>query len=61
MRIGTVLFLLKFAKTRVRCSTIAQLFSQMMRVAYLLPRRTVQSSYACTRQRLRPYFACGQR
>ena len=50
MRIGTVLFLLKIAKIRVRCSTVAQPFSQMMRVSYLLPRYIVQSSYAYTHQ-----------
>lgn len=50
MRIGTVLFLLKLSKIRVRCSTVAQPFNEMMRVFYLLPRYIVQSFYAYTHQ-----------
>lgn len=61
MRIGTVLFLLKIAKIRVRCSTVAQPFNEMMRVSYLPLRYIVQSSYACTHPPLCLYFACGQR
>ena len=61
MRIGTVLFLLKIAKIRVRCSTVAQPVNEMMRVSYLLPRYTAQSFYAYTRPPLCLYFAYGQR
>lgn len=61
MRIGIVLFLLKIAKICVRCSTVAQLFSRMMRVFYLLLRCIVQSSYAYTHLRLYLCFAYGQR
>ena len=48
MRIGTVPFLLKIAKIRIRCSTVAQPINETMQVSYLLLRRTAQSFYECT-------------